>query len=117
MNMTPPHPGLFLRTEVIDELGVSITQAADILGVRPADLSDLLDCKVALSPEMALRMEKAFGVGMELMLRLQAWYDTVQMRARWDEVEVERYPPVEELLKLREEELALLESPSTPIGD
>ena len=64
VNMTPSHPGDFIRTEIVDELGLSVTKAAEILGVRRATLSDLLNCKAALSPEMALRVEKAFGVGM-----------------------------------------------------
>ena len=51
------------------------------------------------------------------MLRIQAWYDAVQMRARWDEVDVERYPAVEELVKLREKELAQLESQSMPVSN
>ncbi len=93
IGMKPPHPGDFIRTEVIEELGLSIAQAAEILGVSQGSLSDLLQGKIPLSPEMALRMEKGFGVGMEMMLRLQAWYDTVEMRARADEVQVERYQP------------------------
>ena len=117
VNMTPAHPGDFIRTEVIEELGLNVTQAAEILGVRRATLSDLLNSKAALSPEMALRIEKAFGVGMDMLLRMQAWYDAVQMRARWDEVNVERYPPVEELLKAREKELALLAGPNLQSGD
>ena len=95
IGMKPPHPGDFIRTEVIDELGLSIAQTAEILGVEQRSVSDLLSSKIALSPEMALRMEKAFGIGMEMMLRMQAWYDTVQMRAHADEVQVERYQPVE----------------------
>ena len=91
MNMTPPHPGEFIRREVVEEYGLSVTEAAAILGVRRATLSDLLHGKAALSPEMALRMEKGFGVSMDMMLRMQAWYDTARMRARADEIEVERY--------------------------
>ena len=94
-NLAPCHPGEFLRTEVIEEMGLSITEVAEILRVSHDEVSELVNCKVSLTPEMALRFEKGFGVGMELMLRLQAWYDTVQMRARADEVQVERYQPVE----------------------
>ena len=82
VNMTPAHPGDFIRTEIIKELGLSVTRAAEILGIRRATLSDLLNGHVALSPEMALRIEKAFGVGMDMLLRMQAWYDASQMRAR-----------------------------------
>ena len=93
MNMTPSHPGEFIRTEIIEELGLSVTKAAEILGVRRATLSNLLNGKTALSPEMALRMEKAFGMSMDLMLRMQAWHDTSQMRARAHEFTVQRYQP------------------------
>ena len=93
VNMTPSHPGDFIRTEIVEELGLSVTRAAEILGVRRATLSDLLNGKSALSPEMALRVEKAFGVGMDMLLRMQAWYDASQMRAREDEITVGRYHP------------------------
>lgn len=91
--MTPPHPGDFIRTEVIEELGLTITKAAGILGVRRATLSDLLNGSASLSPGMALRIEKAFGVGMDLLLRMQAWCDASQMRARANEIAVQRYEP------------------------
>ena len=94
VNMTPSHPGEFVRVEVIEELGLSVTQAAEILGVRRATLSDLLNGNAALSPEMALRIEKAFDVSMDMLLRMQAWYDASQMRARADEISVQRYQPV-----------------------
>ena len=93
VNMAPPHPGSFIRTEVIEELGLNVTKAAAILGVRRATLSALLNGNAALSPEMALRLEKAFGVGMDLLLRMQAWYDASQMRARADKIKVRRYKP------------------------
>ena len=91
--MTPPHPGDFIRTEVIEELGLTITKAAGILGVRRATLSDLLNGGASLSPEMALRIEKAFGIGMDMLLRMQAWRDASQMRARAKEIAVQRYEP------------------------
>ena len=93
VNMTPPHPGDFIRTEVIEELGLTITKAAGILGVRRATLSDLLNGGASLSPEMALRIEKAFGIGMDMLLRMQAWRDASQMRARAKEIAVPRYEP------------------------
>ena len=62
IGMTPPHPGSFIREEILDELRLSISQAAEALGVRRATLSDLVNGNAALSPEMALRIEKAFGV-------------------------------------------------------
>ena len=94
VNMTPSHPGEFIRAEIIEELGLTVSKAAAILGVRRATLSDLLHCKAALSPEMALRIENAFGVSMDTLLRMQAWHDASRMRARADEISVERYQPV-----------------------
>lgn len=93
IGMRPPHPGSFVREEILDPLGLGVTRAADILGVRRATLSDLLNGKSSLSPEMALRIEKAFGVSMETMLRLQAWYDSVAMRALGANIAVARYRP------------------------
>ncbi len=93
VTMTPSHPGDFLRLEVFDALGLSVTGGAEVLGVRRATLSALLNGKAALSPEMALRIEKAFDVSMDLLLRMQAWHDASRMRARADEIAVERYRP------------------------
>ena len=93
VDMSPSHPGDFVRTEIVEELGLTVTKAAEILGVRRATVSDLLNGKTSLSPEMALRIEKAFGVGMEMLLRMQAWHDASQMRARANEITVQRYEP------------------------
>lgn len=94
VKMTPSHPGDFVRAEIIEELGLTVTKAAKILGVRRATLSNLLNGNSALSPEMALRVEKAFGVSVDVLLRMQAWYDASQIRARSEEIKVERYLPV-----------------------
>ena len=91
IGMKPPHPGRFIREEILDELSLSVTKAAGILGVRRATLSDLVNGKAALSPEMALRIEKAFGVSMDTLLRMQAWYDSHTMRQRADDIDVKRY--------------------------
>ena len=93
MNMTPCHPGEFIRIEVIDEMGLSVTQIAEVLEVPPAAVSDLVNCKTRLTPEMALRIEQAFGIGMDLLLKIQGWYDAVQTQAEADESPVERYQP------------------------
>ena len=93
VNMTPSHPGDFIRTEIIEELGLTVTKAAEILGVRRATLSALLNCNASLSAEMALRIEKAFDLRMDMLLRMQAWYDTSKMRARASEIAVQRYKP------------------------
>jgi addiction module HigA family antidote len=93
IGMTPPHPGEFIREEIFEELNLSVNEAAKVLGVRRATLSDLVNGKAALSPEMALRVEKAFGVNMETLLRMQAWHDADEMRRRSGEIEVRRYTP------------------------
>jgi addiction module HigA family antidote len=94
VGMRPSHPGEFIREEILTELNLSVARAAEILRVRRATLSDLVNGKAALSPEMALRIEKAFGVSMDTLLRMQAWHDTHAMRQRADEIDVERYEPV-----------------------
>jgi addiction module HigA family antidote len=93
VRMTPSHPGDFIRAEVMEELGLNLTQTAGILGVRRAALSNVLDGKAGLSPELALRVEKAFGLSMDMLLRIQAWHDAKQMRARWSEIPVQPYQP------------------------
>ena len=93
IGMAPPHPGEFIRDEIMSELGLSVSEAANALGVRRATLSDLVNGNAALSPEMALRVEKAFGVDMEMLLRMQAWHDAVAMRRRAGEIDVKRYRP------------------------
>ena len=93
VGMRPAHPGSFIRTEILDELDLPVARAAEILGVRRAALSDLVNEKAALSPEMALRVEKAFGVSMDTLLRRQAWYDSYAMRQRQDEINVRKYEP------------------------
>ena len=93
MKMTPSHPGEFIRSEILEEMGLSVTKAAKVLGVRRATLSDLLNGNARISPAMALRIEKAFDVSMDMLLRMQAWYDASQMRARAEEISVKRYRP------------------------
>jgi addiction module HigA family antidote len=93
IGMRPPHPGAFIREEVLDPLALSVAQAADVLGVRRATLSDLVNGKAALSPEMALRIEKAFGVSMDMLLKMQAWCDACAMRDRSDQIVVKRFVP------------------------
>lgn len=89
----PPHPGELIRTEIIAALGLNITRAAEILQVRRATLSDLLAGKAALSPEMALRIEKAFGPGMDHLLRMQLAYDVAQTRKHASKINVKRFVP------------------------
>ena len=87
----PPHPGDFIRTEIIEPAGLSVTDAAKALQVSRPALSSLLNSRANLSGEMALRIEKAFGLSMDTMLRMQAWYDAQTMRRRAGEIDVKRY--------------------------
>ena len=91
IEMAPPHPGTFIREEILDELGLTVSEAAKALDVRRATLSDLINGKTALSAEMALRIEKAFGVKMETLLNMQAWHDAYAMRQRESQIDVKRY--------------------------
>ncbi len=93
MGMPPVHPGEFIRTEILDELGLSIAKAANILDVRAATLSDLVNEKASLSPEMALRIELAFNIKVELLMRMQALYDSLTIRDRAGALKVRRYLP------------------------
>jgi len=86
----PPHPGLSVRQDCIEALDLTITEAADILGVTRQTLNNLVNCKAGISPEMAIRLDKAFGGGAETWLRLQMAYDLAQVRQREDEIKVKR---------------------------
>ena len=76
----PPHPGEIIREEIIKALGLTVTGAAEILGVRRATLSYVTNGKASVTAEMALRLEKAFGVSMDLLLKMQAGHDAAQAR-------------------------------------
>ena len=86
----PPHPGNFIRTEIIEPSGLSITAAAAALRVSRPALSSLLNGKADLSGDMALRIEKAFGVKMDTLMRMQASYDIAQTRKREKRIRVQR---------------------------
>jgi len=89
----PAHPGQFIRMEIIDPLGLSVTKAAKILGVTRPALSALLNARAALSPEMALRVEKAFGPKMETLLRMQTAFEIAEVRQQAGRITVKRYVP------------------------
>lgn len=91
--LSPPHPGDFIRTEIIEPLGLSVTEAARILGVSRPTLSTLLNGKSDLSGDMALRIEKAFGPKMDTLMRMQAAYEIARTRKREDQIHVRRYQP------------------------
>ncbi len=87
---SPPHPGDFIRTEIIQPAGLSVTAAAIALQVSRPALSSLLNGKADLSGDMALRMEKAFGVQMDTLMRMQASYDIAQTRKREKHIHLRR---------------------------
>ena len=89
----PPHPGELIRAEIIEALGLTVSKAAEILRVRRATLSDLLRGKATLTPEMALRIEKAFGPDMDHLLRMQLAYDVARTRAHSRAIGVKQYVP------------------------
>lgn len=87
----PPHVGVLIRREVIDPLGLTVTEAAKVLGVGRQALSSLLNGKTALTANMGLRVEKAFGPRMEHLMRMQLAFDLAQAREAEREVAVKRY--------------------------
>jgi addiction module HigA family antidote len=89
------HPGQFIRMEIVEPLGLSVTAAAKILGVTRPALSTLLNGHASLSPDMALRVEKAFGPKMDTLLRMQTAYEIAEARGRAGEIKVKRYTPVQ----------------------
>jgi addiction module HigA family antidote len=93
----PPHPGDFIRTEIIEPAGLTVTAAAEALQVSRPALSSLLNSKADLSGEMALRIEKAFGVKMETLMRMQSAFDIAKTRRREKEIRVRRFRQPAEL--------------------
>ena len=89
--LSPPHPGKFIKSEIIQPLGLSVTAAAAALGVSRPALSTLLNGRACLSGDMALRIEKAFGVRMETLMRMQSAYDIARTRKRERSIRVSRY--------------------------
>ena len=91
MPMTnPPHPGLSIRYDCLEPLGLSVTDAAVHLGVSRKQLSDVLNGHSGISAEMAIRLDKAFGGGASTWYQLQAAYDLAQVMKRADQIEVQR---------------------------
>ncbi len=87
----PPHVGGVIRREVIEPLGLTVTEAAKALGVGRQALSSLLNEKAALTSDMALRVEKAFGPKMDHLMRMQLAYDLAQARKEERTIRVKRY--------------------------
>ena len=93
IGMKPPHAGGFIKRSVLPD-DLSVTAAAKVLGVGRPALSNLLNEKASLSPEMALRVEKAFGVKMDTLLRIQTRHDAFHMRQREGDIQVAKFESV-----------------------
>lgn len=85
------HPGLAVRHDCLEPLGLSVTEAAKRLGVSRKQLSDIVNCHAGISPEMAIRLDKAFGESAEIWLQLQAAYDLARAMQGADGIKVERF--------------------------
>jgi addiction module HigA family antidote len=92
----PPHPGRSIRTACLEPLGLSVTEGARILGVTRQALNNVLHAKSGISPQMAIRLSKAFGSTPETWLRMQLAYDLAQARKDESKIKVRRqYAPME----------------------
>ena len=87
----PPHPGGIVRRQCLVPLGLSVTRAAEGLGVTRQALSDLVNGHAGVSTEMAVRLSKAFGSSPETWLGMQMVYDLWQVRDRAEQITVERF--------------------------
>lgn len=89
----PAHPGGFVKNKIVEAHGLSVTDAAQALGVTRPALSALLNGRSHLSPEMALRIEKAFGLSMDELMRMQNCFDIAEARKRENEIKVAPFRP------------------------
>ena len=90
----PPHPGLSVRHDCLEPLGLSVTEGAKALGVTRQAMNNLVSGKAGISAEMAIRLEKAFGGGAETWLRMQAAYDLAQAEKHTRKIKVQRVKDV-----------------------
>ena len=91
MMKNPPHPGGIIRRQIFFPLGLTVSDAAKVLRVSRPAISNLVNERVSLSADMAIRLEKAFGADMETMLALQHAYDVAAARARSASIRLSRY--------------------------
>lgn len=101
MRKEPQHPGYFVRFDCLEPLGLSVTKGAAILGVTRQALNNLVNAKAGISPEMALRLDKAFGGSAEGWLTLQTAFDLAQLRKHAQSIDVKRYVADKELVAAR----------------
>ena len=95
----PPHPGLSVRHDCLEPLGLNVSEAARKLGVSRKQLSDIVNCRSGISPEMAIRLDKAFGGGAETWYRLQSAYELAQAMKKANQIKVERLTPDRDALQ------------------
>ena len=86
----PPHPGRIVRQECIEALGLTVTEAARALGVTRQALNNLVNLKAGISPQMAIRLSKAFGSSPEVWLGMQMAYDLTQLEKNAGKIKVQR---------------------------
>jgi addiction module HigA family antidote len=91
----PVHPGQIVRHDCLEALGLSVTEGARILDVTRQALNNLVNGRAGVSPEMAIRLSKAFGSTAETWLRMQVAYDLAQARKHESQIRVERYRAAE----------------------
>ena len=89
----PPHPGLSVRLNCLEPFDLSVTQASKVLGVSRTTLSRLINGQAGVSPDMAIRLAKAFGATPDIWIRMQAAYDLAQARQHENEIKVKPYRP------------------------
>ena len=87
----PVHPGRVVKHDCLEPLGLSVTDGAKVLGVTRQALNNVVNCKAGVSPEMAIRLEKAFGSTADTWLRMQAAYDLARARKHEAGIKVVRY--------------------------
>ena len=89
----PPHPGLSVRHDYLEPLGLGVTEAARKLGISRKQLSDIVNCRSGISPEMAIWLDKAFGGGADAWYRLQSAWELAQAKKKTHRIKVERLSP------------------------
>jgi antitoxin HigA-1 len=87
----PPHPGMSVRLNCLEPFGLSVTEGAKVLGGSRTTLSRLINAQAGVSPDMAIRLARAFGATPDIWIRMQAAYDLAQARKNEDDIKVERY--------------------------
>jgi addiction module HigA family antidote len=96
----PAHPGRVVRSACLEPLGLSVTEAAKVLGVTRQTLNNVINGKSGISPQMAIRLSKAFGSAPETWLRMQLAYDLAQARQKESKIRVRRHYALQQLSAL-----------------